>query len=63
MKTKLVYVLRIRWSDSDSWGQPNYYRSRAARDYDEKMNRLVGGIRTHSYQERKTEAEIEALTE
>lgn len=61
MKTKTVYVLRIRYTDSEPWGAPGYYRKKKDRDYDEKFNRCLGGVRTHAYEEKKTEEEISEL--
>jgi len=58
---KTVYVLRTRASDEDSWSDPEYYRTRKERDETERFNRVLGGIRTHSYQEKKTEEEIAEL--
>lgn len=61
MNVKTVYVLRVRMSDEESWGEPGYYRTRRARDKDAAMNRAFGGIRTHSYEEKKTPEEIDEL--
>lgn len=58
---KTVYVLRTRMSDEERWGEPGYYRKRKDRDKDAAMNRVFGGIRTHSYEEKKTPEEIEEL--
>lgn len=58
---KTVYVLRVRLSDSEPWGEATYYRRRRDRDQDERVNRVMGGIRTHSYEEKKTPEEIDQL--
>lgn len=58
---KAVYVLRVRMADSEPWGEPTYYRRRASRDRTARMNRILGGIRTHSYEEKKTPEEIDEL--
>jgi hypothetical protein len=58
---KTVYVLRIRVSDDRTWSEPDYYRRRKDRDFDEMMNRIWGSMRTWSYEERKTEEEISQL--
>ncbi len=58
---KTVYVLRIRPDDSSPWGEPEYYRTRRERDRTASINRIVGGIRTHSYEEKKEPNEIEAI--
>jgi hypothetical protein len=60
-KMKTVYVLRIRFDESEPWGEPEYYQKRKERDDLERMNRCLGGIRTHSYEEKKTLEEIEQL--
>jgi hypothetical protein len=61
-KSKTVYCLRIRASDSEPWGEPTLYATRKARDYDEKMCRIMGGMRVHSYTEKKTTEELESIT-
>lgn len=58
---KTVYCLRIRHSDADGWSETEYYRTRADRDHIERLNRCLGGIRTHSFQEKKTQEEISDL--
>jgi hypothetical protein len=58
---KTVYVLRIRPDDSAPWGEPCYYRTRKERDDVARINRCLGGIRTHSYEEKKTPEEVEEL--
>lgn len=58
---KTVYVLRVRLNDESPWGEPEYYRTRKERDHVAAQNRVLGGIRTHSYQEKKTLEEIEEL--
>lgn len=61
VKLKTVYVLRTRPSDSCVWSEPEYYRTRKERDQIGSMNRVLGGIRTHSYEEKKTPEEIYQL--
>jgi hypothetical protein len=58
---KTVYVLRIRADESEPWGAPEYYRTRKERDRVAAENRVLGGIRTHSYEEKKTPEEIAEL--
>lgn len=58
---KTVYVLRIREDKSQPWGEPNYYRTRKERDDTERINRCLGGIRTHAYEEKKPLQEIDQL--
>jgi hypothetical protein len=63
LKMKTVYFLEIRSNDSEPWGKPECYRTRKERDHAEMVNRCLGGIRTHSYEEKKTSEEIEKLFE
>lgn len=58
---KTVYVLRVRPDDDSHWSEPTYYRKRKERDRDRSINRVLGGIRTHSYEEKKTPEEINQL--
>lgn len=60
---KTVYVLRVRQSDDESWGEPEYYRTRKERDETEMFSRCLGGIRTHKYEEKKTPEEVDQLFE
>lgn len=61
VKMKTVYVLRVRPHDDTPWSEPEYYRTRKERDETAAMNRAWGGIRTHSYEEKKTLEEVEQL--
>jgi hypothetical protein len=61
IQMKTVYALRVRADDSEPWSEPEYYRTRTEHDETERVNRCLGGIRTHSYQERKTLEEVEQL--
>lgn len=58
---KTVYVLRVRSNDDEPWGPSEYYQRRKDRDEAASTNRILGGIRTHSYKEKKTPEEIEQL--
>jgi len=58
---KTVYVLRVRLDDDSPWGEPEYYRRRKERNEAERLSRCLGGMRTHSYEEKKTLEEIEEL--
>lgn len=60
-KMKTVYVLRVRPDDESHWSEPEYYRTRKERDRVAAQNRAFGGIRTHSYEEKKTPEEIAQL--
>lgn len=58
---KTVYCLRIRVDDNSEWSEADYYRTRKARDECASVNRIIGGFRTHSFEEKKTPEEAEAL--
>lgn len=59
---KTIYFLRTRFDDSEPWSEPEPFRSRKARDNAASQARIIGGIRTHSYEERmKKEAAEELL--
>jgi len=58
---KTIYCLRTRTEDKDPWSEPSHYRTRKERDKVAAENRILGGIRTWSYEEKKTAEEIEAL--
>lgn len=58
---KTIYCLRVRPDDNSEWSEPEYYQTRQERDRNASVNRILGGIRTHSYEEKKTRAEIEEL--
>lgn len=61
LKTKRVFVIRTRLSDNDEWSPPQYFKTAKQRDKVGSLNRIIGGIRTHSFEERKTVEEIESL--
>ncbi len=58
---KTIYCLRVRMDDASPWGETEYYRTRKERDKTAATNRILGGIRTHSSEEKKTPEEIEQL--
>lgn len=58
---KTVYAIKVREDESQPWSEPAYYRKRKERDEDERINRCLGAMRTHSYQEKKTLEEIEDM--
>ncbi len=60
-KLKTVFCMRIRLSDSEPWGETEYFRTRKARDHAGSVNRIIGGIRTHSFEEKKTAEQISEL--
>lgn len=60
-RLKTVYVLRIRPDDNAEWSESSFYKSRKKRDRDGSMNRIMGGMRTHSYDEKKTAEELDAI--
>lgn len=51
MKNKKVFCLRIRWDDKSPWGDVDRYDTRKERDSAASMNRIIGGARTHSFEE------------
>ena len=54
---KLVFLLRTRFTDDEPWSEPTVYTSRRERDEDAAMARAWAGIRTHSYEERRSSSE------
>ncbi len=58
---KTVYCLRIRPDDNLEWSETDYYRRRKERDEAASVNRIIGGFRTHSFEEKKSSEEIGAL--
>ena len=58
---RTIYVLKVRQDDSSPWSEPTYYRTKKERDDTERLNRILGGIRTHSYNEKKTPEELEEI--
>jgi hypothetical protein len=63
MKMKTVYCLRIRFSDDEPWREPSFYKRRKDRDYDEVMNRCLGGSRTWRYEETMPAEKAEELAD
>ena len=53
---KPMFGLRVRLSDHDPWMTPEYFPTQAKRDAAERMMRITGGFRTHSWHETKAEA-------
>lgn len=62
VRMKTIYCLRIRMDESQPWGETEYYRTRKERDQTAAINRIIGGIRTHSFEEKQSREEIDALT-
>lgn len=60
---RTIYCLRARFDDSQPWGPTHYYRTRKERDKYAATARIWGGIRTHSFEEKKTPEEINQLIE
>lgn len=61
IKKKTIYGLRVRMSDNDEWSETTWYSTKKSRDRSASINRIIGGIRTHSFQERKPLDEAEEL--
>ena len=62
-KKKTVYVLRIRLDESQEWGQPIYYISRVNRNEAASTNRIIGGLRTWSYEEKMDASKVMEVCE
>jgi hypothetical protein len=61
MEMKTIYCLKIRFADSEPWGPTEYFRTKKERDEAERMNRILGGIRTHAFNEKKPIDEVAEL--
>lgn len=61
MKKKTVYGLKTRFTDNDEWSETEWFKTKVARDRAGSVNRIIGGIRTYSFQEKKTLEEIQKL--
>lgn len=60
---KKVYCMRVKLSESDEWSDVEYFRTRKERDTSGSMNRILGGVRTYSFEEMKSKEEIESIFE
>ena len=60
-RKRTAYALRVRMSDTETWSEPTLYATRRDRDNAERLNRCLGGIRTHSYEEKVTPEEFDDL--
>jgi hypothetical protein len=59
---KTVFVLKTKINERAlPWSEPAYFKTRKERDRAAAENRILGGILTHSYEEKKTEQEIESI--
>ena len=63
LKKKTIYGIRTRFSDNDVWSEPTYYRTRGRRDKVGSLNRIIGGIRTHSFEEKAIADEVDEKCE
>jgi hypothetical protein len=54
-RRKMFYMLRVRYDDRSPWSEPTAFLTRKDRDESERLNRCLGGIRTHSYEEPQTD--------
>lgn len=59
----MAYWLRIRVSDDEPWGQPEFFTSKPQRDRASAFARVIGGLRTWSGQETRAEAQQRAKKE
>jgi hypothetical protein len=58
---KTVYALVTRFGDSLPWSPATFFRTRKQRDKCEMQCRIIAGLRTHKYEEKKTAEEAEEL--
>ena len=61
MKKKTVYGLKLRLNDNEGWCCPSWFKTKKQRDTAASFNRIIGGIRTYSFDEKKTLEEIAAI--
>ena len=61
MRKKTVYFLRTRLTDDSEWGPPEAFASKRERDEAGSYARILGGLRTHSYEEKMTPDEAEEV--
>lgn len=61
MTKKKIYGLRTRNTDKDKWSEAQYFQSEKARNEAAAFNRIIGGIRTHSFDEKVTQEELDTL--
>ena len=50
-----AFVLRLRASDDEPWGEPNFFESRRERNRCASLNRIVVGLRTWCYEQQMTD--------
>lgn len=60
MRTKTVYMLRIRPSDDVDWWEAEEFETRRKRKAAASFVRVLLGFRTYSYEERRAVAEKDA---
>jgi hypothetical protein len=58
-KKKIFYGLKTRLTDEDKWSEPIFFKTARERNGVAAVNRIIGGIRTYSFEEMKTLDEIE----
>jgi len=49
---KTLYCLRIRIDDASPWGKTKFFSTRTERDRIASFNRIIGGLRTYSFEEK-----------
>jgi hypothetical protein len=54
-----IFYLRTRFSDDDEWMNPEGFVSRKMRNDAAAHDRIIGGLRTHSYEEKVTKEQYE----
>jgi hypothetical protein len=55
--------MRTRENEQSEWSKPDYYKTRKKRDDNERMCRILGGLRTHSYEEKVTQERFSEIFE
>ncbi len=58
---KTVYCLRVRINDKEEWSDKECYRTRKQRDTSASVARIIGGMRTHSFEENISAKALEEI--
>lgn len=51
----MAFILRTRVNDDAEWGEPEVFATRRQRDKAASFARIIGGLRTHSFETSKNE--------
>ncbi len=60
-RKRTVYCLRTRLDDDRPWSDTKYFLTKRDRDVNSATCRILLGVRTHSFEEKRTPEEIEEL--